>query len=254
MLPVYTRAVSGMQAAQDALDVTANNIANANTPGFDAADPTLMDLDYQDADPRNLVTSSATNTVQGVGAVMEAAPRSGLFGQPITTGNPLDVAITGDGYFQVARPDGTTGYTRLGKLQQDGLGRLTIAGLLVQPPVTLPPGALEPVITPSGQVQAQINGVLQPVGQLQLMRFPNPQGLQAAGDSTYLATVSSGAPLRGTPGQPGFGQLLPGALEAPRVDLSREMAALIIGERTFTLNAHALQTVDAMVGDITRGR
>lgn len=253
MLPVYTRAVSGMQAAQDALDITANNIANANTPGFDASDPTLADLVYQNADPRDLVAGGTTGTAQGVGAVVEAVSRNGQFGQPVVTGNPMDVTITGDGYLQVARPDGSAAYTRLGRVRVDGTGRLTVAGMLLQPPITLPPGAQNPSITASGQVLADVNGQPQTVGQLQLTRFPNSEGLQSAGDSTYRATATAGPPLTGTPGQNGFGALFAGGLEAARVDLSREMAALIVTERAFSLNAHALQTVDAMVGVVTHG-
>jgi flagellar basal-body rod protein FlgG len=253
MLPVYTRAVSGMQAAQDALDITANNIANVDTPGFDASEPSLADLVYQNADPRDLVAGGAAGTAQGVGAAVEAVSRSGQFGQPVLTGNAMDVTITGDGYFRVARPDGTAGYTRLGRVRVDGAGRLTIAGLLLQPPITLPAGAQNPSITATGQVMAEVNGQAQTIGQIQLTRFPNSEGLQSAGDSTYLATATAGAPLTGTPGQNGFGALFTGGLEAARVDLSREMAALIVTERAFSLNAHALQTVDAMVGVVTHG-
>lgn len=250
MLPVYTRAVSGMQAAQDGLDITANNIANANTPGFDATDISLADLGYQDADPRNLV-GVTTGTAQGAGAVVEATPRSGQFGTPVPTGNPLDVAIAGDGYLQVTSPGGGTAYMRLGTLRVDGAGRLTVAGNLLQPPITLPAGALNPHITATGAVQATVNGQVQTMGQIQLARFPNSQGLQPLGDSLYAATPTAGTVITGTPGQTGFGAFVVGSLEAARVDLSREMASLIIGERAFTLNARALQTVDAMIGDVT---
>nr|MBA3826893.1 flagellar hook-basal body complex protein [Ktedonobacterales bacterium] len=111
MLPVYTRAVAGMQAAQQEMDINANNIANVNTPGFDASDAILADLAYQNSDPRNLVTPGSAATVQGVGATVESTSRSGQFGQPVSTNNHLDVAITGDGYLQVQQLDGTTAYT-----------------------------------------------------------------------------------------------------------------------------------------------
>jgi flagellar basal-body rod protein FlgG len=251
MLPAYTRAVSGMQTAQTALDINANNIANANTPGFDPSDPTLQDLTYQDTNPRDLVVANST-TLQGVGATVEATPRSGKFGSPVLTNNPLNVAIGGDGYLQVRQADGTAAYTRAGALQLDGQGRFTIAGLLVQPPVTVPAGATDPAILANGQVTATVGGKTQTIGQLQLTRFPNAEGLQAINNTLYTATATTGTPITGTPGQNGFGGLVVGALEASRVDLSREMANLIIGERAFSLNAHALQTVDAMIGDVTK--
>jgi flagellar basal-body rod protein FlgG len=251
MLPVYNRAVAGMQAAQQELDVNANNIANINTPGFDASDPILTDLAYQNADPRNLVTPGSAATVQGVGSTVESVSRSGQFGQPIVTNNPTDVAITGDGYLRVQQLDGTTAYTRAGMLRLDGQGRFTIDGSILQPPVTLPQGALNPVIAPDGTVTATTPTGQQAIGRIQLVRFPNAQGLQSIGNTLYATTPTAGAPLQGNPGDPGFGQLLPGALEAARVDMSHEMANLIVAERSFTLNARDLQTIDRMVGDVT---
>ncbi len=252
MLPVYNRAVAGMQAAQQEMDINANNIANVNTPGFDASDAILADLAYQNSDPRNLVTPGSAATVQGVGATVESTSRSGQFGQPVSTNNPLDVAITGDGYLQVQQLDGTTAYTRAGMLRLDGLGRFTVGGALVQPPVTLPQGALNPVIAPDGTVTATTPSGQQAIGRIGLVRFPNAQGLRAIGDTLYGATPTAGAPITGRPGDAGFGLLLPGALESARVDMSREMANLIVAERSFTLNARDLQTIDRMVGDVTR--
>ena len=252
MLPIYTRAVSGMQTAQDALDINANNIANANTPGFDGSDAILQDLAYQDTNPRDLVVGSKAATLQGVGTTVEATSRSGQFGQPILTGNPLDVTIAGDGYLQVTRPDGTAGYTRAGMLRLDGQGRMNIGTMLLQPPITLPQGATDTEIRSNGQVVATVGGQPQVIGQIQLTRFPNAQGLQSADGTMYTTTATAGTPITGTPGQNGFGGFVVGSVEAARVDLSREMATLIIGERAFTLNARALQTVDRMVGDVTK--
>lgn len=253
MLPVYARAVSGMQTAQATLDINANNIANANTVGFDASDSTLQDLVYQDANARGLVVTGDPTTMQGVGVTVETTSRSGQFGQPMPTGNPLDVTIAGDGFFAVTRADGTAGYTRAGRLSFDGKGQLNIGGLLVQPPLTLPPGATDPTVSAAGQVMAaSAGGPPQVIGQIQLTRFPNTQGLQSADGTAYTATATAGTPITGTPGQNGFGGFVIGTLEAARVDLSREMATLILGERAFTLNARALQTVDRMVGDVTK--
>ncbi len=252
MLPLYSRAVSGMEAAQQTLNITANNIANANTPGFDATDPSLQDLVYQFADPRDLVAGS-TVTSQGAGTAIEATPRSGQFGQPVVTGRALDVAITGDGYLQVTRADGTTAYTRDGSLSTDGLGRFTISGNLLQPPITLPTGAADPQISSTGQVTATVQGQTQTVGQIQLTRFPDAQGLQATDGTLLMTTAATGTPIQGAPGSTGFGNLQSGALEAARVDLGREMAALIVGDRAFGLDSRTLQTEDRMIGDVTRG-
>lgn len=253
MLPVYSNAVSGLQASQQSMDITANNIANVNTMGFDASDPTVEDLIYQNADARSLIDTTGT-TALGVGARLNGAPRSLQPGAPVPTGNPLDVSITGDGFLQVLQTDGTIGYTRLGAIRLDAQSRFTVNGLLLQPPITLPPNSSEPFITQTGQVTVQTPTGQQVAGQIQLARFPNTQGLQAMGDTVYAVSASSGGPILGTPTQPGFGGLQPGALEAARVDLGREMSALIIAERSYGLNARALQTVDRMVGDVTRGR
>ncbi len=251
MFPAYASAISGMQASQQALDITANNIANVNTPGFDAADPTLEDLIYQQTDARNLIASVTTTTL-GDGSHVENAPRSLQPGAPQVTGNPLDVAITGDGYLPVLQADGTTGYTRLGAIRLDAQGRFAINGLLLQPPITMPAGATTPFIVANGQVTAMTPTGQQVIGQIQLARFINEQGLQAVGSTVFVPTPASGPPLTGTPTQPGFGALQPGTLEAARVDLAREMTSLIISERAFGLNSRALQTVDQMIGDVTK--
>jgi flagellar basal-body rod protein FlgG len=251
MFPAYASAVSGVQASQQALNITANNIANVNTPGFDASDPTLEDLIYQQTDARNLV-NGATTTTLGAGAHVENAPRSLQPGAPQETGNPLDVAITGDGYLPVLQTNGATGYTRLGAIRLDAQGRFTVNGLLLQPPITVPANATNPTIVGNGQVTAITPTGQQVIGQIQLARFINEQGLQAVGSTIFIPTAASGSPITGIPTQPGFGALQPGALEAARVDLAREMTSLIISERAFGLNSRALQAIDQIIGDVTK--
>lgn len=251
MLPVYASAVSGMQASQQALDITSNNIANANTPGFDASDPTIEDLLYQQTDARSLVSSVIATTL-GAGAHVQGAPRSLQPGAPQVTGNPLDVSVAGDGYLAVQQPNGTTGYTRLGAIRVDGQGRFTINGQILQPPITMPPNSTSPFIVANGQVSAMTPTGQQVIGQVELARFINEQGLQSIGSTVFMPTASSGPPITGTPTQPGFGGLQPGTLEAARVDLSREMTALIVSERAFGLNSKSLQAIDSMVGDVTK--
>ena len=251
MLPIYATAVSGMQSSQQALDITSNNLANVNTPGFDASDPTIEDLIYQQTDPREMVNSITTTTL-GAGSHVQGAPRSLQPGQPQVTGNPLDVAITGDGFLAVTQPDGTTGYTRLGAIRIDGQGRFNVNGMLLQPAITLPANASSPFIVANGQVTAATPSGEQVIGQIQLTRFINEQGMQAIGSTVFAPTAASGPPITGTPTQPGFGALQAGTLEAARVDLSREMTNLIISERAFGLNSRVLQSIDAMLGDTTK--
>ena len=250
MLPTYSGAVNGMQAAQQALDITSNNIANANTAGFTAADPTLTDLVYQDHDPSNLINTNQSATI-GVGAHVDGSSHDLRPGSPYSTGNPLDVAIGGGGYLAIQQADGTTAYTRSGALRIDGQGQVNINEQLLLPRITLPTTATDAEISTSGQISAMTNDGRQILGQVQLARFTNEQGLQAIGNTTYVSTVASGKPTVGTPTQPGFGALQPGMLEAARVDLAREMTALIITERSYGLNSRALQTIDRMIGDVT---
>ncbi len=252
MLPIYSSSVSGMESSQQVLNITSNNIANVDTFGFDASDPIVTDLIYQGVDPRNLVNSTyANSSAIGVGSQLQSTSHAQIPGSPVATGNPLDVTIGGDGYFQTLQPNGTMGYTRLGALRFDGAGNLNINGALVQPPITLPSGASEVTVTSAGEITAQVSGQQQNIGQLQLARFINPQGLSAIGSTTYAATVDSGKPITGTPFQNGFGGLIPNTLEAPRVDLSKEMANMIVSERSFQLNAQSLQTINAMLAEIT---
>jgi flagellar basal-body rod protein FlgG len=252
MLPLYGIAVNGMRTAQQALDITADNISNANTQGFSPSDPSLGDLLYQFNDPRVLISDNQTDTSIGAGSRLQGTPRYISQGPLNSTGNPLDVALTStDNFLQVQLADGTIGYTRAGDLRFDAQGRLHEGDRLIQPPITLPAGAQNPEILPNGQVMADIGEQLQVVGQIQLARFRNTMGLQNINNTTFGATPASGAAMTGLPGEPGFGTLQPGMLEASRVDLGREMAALIISERSFDLNSRALQSLDRIIGDVT---
>lgn len=251
MQPIYTRAVSGLQAAQQTMDIVANNLANSNTPGFDAALPDIADLVYQTVDPRDLLSGVATTPV-GVGAQVDATPRSQIPGPPQTTNNPLDVVIAGGGYLQVQQANGQAAYTRAGMIRVDAQGRLNVQGMLLQPPITIPAGATDPTIQADGVVKVNSFGSPLAIGQIQLARFANEQGLQARDGTLLLPSADSGPPILGTPGQPGFGTLQTGMIEGARVDLSREMAAMIIAERAFGLNSRTLQTVDRMLGDVTK--
>ncbi len=251
MLPAYNSAVSGMQTAQQTLDIVANNVANSATPGFDATQADVTDLVYQSVDPRAMLGPGAT-TPLGVGAQLAGTSRSLVPGAPISTNNPLDVSIQGNGYLQIQLDTGQTGYTRAGMIRTDAQGRLSIENHLLVPPVVMPAGSSDPEILNDGTVMAMTPNGRQPVGQIQLARFPNEQGLQAIDGTVYLPTATSGAPLTANPGQNGMGTLQNGTLEGARVDFSREMSTLIIAERAYGLNSRALQALDRMVGDVTK--
>lgn len=215
------------------LDVVSHNIANMNTPGFQASRANFQELLANQG--LSGVSLGSTQILQKQGAINP-------------TGNPLDVAIQGEGFFAVQLPDGRTAYTRNGALQFSG-GQLTTAGGV---PLTwdgqLPPGTQAVRIDAGGKISAQVNGQWSPAGALSLYRFPNPTALQAYGGSLYLPTDDSGTPNAGQPGQGGFGRLVPSALENANVDLADQMTQLTLLQRALQLSARALQQTDTMMG------
>lgn len=245
-------AASGMQAQQTALDTAAHNMANVQTPGFKVRRAAIVDLPPSDETlaVRDASGATATETRSiGQGVTVGAVLGSFTPGALLPTGRPLDVAITGDGFFQVTLPDGRLAYTRDGALQLDGEGRLLTAnGLPLSPPITLPAGAQRVVIASDGRVVVEdSNGGRQEVGQLTLARFVNPEGLESLGESLFVATPASGEPIVGVPGQDGLGSLAAGSLEASNVDVSEEMVRVLQAQRAYQVNLRALQTVDEML-------
>jgi flagellar basal-body rod protein FlgG len=253
-------AATGMSAQQTFVEVTANNIANVNTTAYKLQRPAFEDLLYQ-TERRAGATSSDTGTIIptgiqiGIGVKTAAVYRVSTQGNLQQTGNPLDLAIQGPGYFQILQPDGTTAYTRSSSFQLSPTGEIvTTDGFVVQPGVTLPQNTLAVTVNQSGQVLAQVAGQTNPqtVGQLQLATFPNEGGLEALGGSLYLQTQASGAPTTGNPGATGFGTINQGMLETSNVDIVSEITNLITAQRAYEMNSKVIQTSDQMMQTLTQ--
>lgn len=236
---------AGMLRYQQVLEGTAHNVANAATPGFKAVRAALESGDAQAAVDPTGVTGPDT-------PALSARPVNGRLarqGSIQETGVATDLAISGEGFFVVRRPDGSDGYTRDGRFRADAGGRLADAGgnpLL--PALTLPPGATSVRIDASGAVSAAVpGGVAQPVGQIRLARFVNPDGLSAAGDGLFTATAASGLPRFGVGGDAGLGEIRAGALESSNADLTEQMSALVAAQRAYQLNTSAFRMADEML-------
>ncbi len=250
---LYT-AATGMIAQQTNLDNIANNLANASTSGFQRRRVQFSDLIYQ-----NEVTPGAAATQQttvaaglqiGLGTRPGATEIVQTPGEFASTGNPLDVAIQGKGFFQIRLPNGETGYTRSGSFHLDQQGNLVMAnGDPLDPAITIPPDATSITIgndgivsvTQPGQTQAQ------QVGSIQLAGFVNPGGLNAIGNNIYLATTASGDPIVGTPGgAEGLGSLQQGMIEQANVNVVEEFIQMITAQRSYESNTRVVRAADEM--------
>ncbi|MCU0967633.1 MAG: flagellar basal-body rod protein FlgG [Rubrivivax sp.] len=245
---------TGMEGQQTKLDVIANNLANVGTTGFKRGDVAFEDLIYQ-----NLRQVGAASTEQtqlptglqvGLGVRAAATTRNYAQGALQQTGNMLDVAIEGNGFFQVALPDGTTGYTRDGSFKVDANGQIvTNSGFVVQPGITVPANATSVTIAADGTVSAQVPGQAAPaqIGQLQVAGFVNPAGLEPRGQNLFAETEASGAPNAGATGTDGLGTMRQGFLEGSNVNVVEELVNMIATQRAYELNSKAIQTSDQML-------
>lgn len=245
--------VNAMQAHQTTLENAANNLANVNTTGFKRSRVEFQDLLYRTSQAPGTFGAAGQElpTGQQVGVGVRVAGISKQFQQgPLeSTGRPLDVAIQGDGFLQVAQPNGDLAYTRDGALQVDATGQLVTAdGQLLQPPVTLPPDATSVSIAADGTISATTpaNPAPQVVGQLTLARFINPSGLHAEGRNLFRASAASGPPQVGVPGTNGLGTLQSETLERSNVEVVSEMIGLIISQRAFEASSRVVRTSDEM--------
>lgn len=256
---LYTGA-TGMIAQEAQIDVISNNIANANTTGFKKSRAEFSDLMYQVMEYAGTSTSATTMSPTGieVGLGVRNTATSKMFsaGSMKETGNNLDVAITGNGFFQIQLPDGSTAYSRDGSFKVDGQGRLVNSdGYPVLPAVTVPQGYNQINISTSGEIQFLRGNTILGGGQLQLADFINPAGLHSLGDNLYQQTEASGAPVVSNPGVTGMGQTRQSFLEMSNVKLVSEMTDLITGQRAYDSNSKIIQTADQMlqkVGDLKR--
>lgn len=255
-------AATGMQAQQLNVEVISHNIANVNTTGYKRQRAEFQDLLYQNLRRVGTNSTDAGTVVPsgvqlGLGVKTAAVYRIGEQGSLVMTENPLDLAIEGDGYFQIELPDGNNGYTRAGSFQLDADGRIVTAdGHLVQPGIDVDPAATEVTVNSSGEVAIKLAGDANPqiVGQLELAKFANPAGLEALGDNLFLETPASGAPDVGNAGADGLGTIRQGFLENANVNVVGELTNLITAQRAYEMNSRVIQTADEMYGSVTQMR
>lgn len=248
-------AATGMIAQQMNLDVIANNLANVNTPGFKKSRADFQDLMYQ------IIQEPGTSEQQGIspnGIQLGLGVRTASVGKIHSQGdfestsNPFDVAIEGDGFFQVALPNGDQVYTRGGSFKLNETGNLTTAdGYEIQPAITIPADAIGVTISTDGIVEVKQPGTPTPtqVGQLQVARFQNPAGMRARGRNLFEETESSGAPTLTNPGDDGSGTLAQGFLESSNVSVVEEIVQMVTGQRAYEANSKVIQTADQLLSN-----
>ncbi|MDH4451425.1 MAG: flagellar basal-body rod protein FlgG [Rhodoferax sp.] len=245
---------TGMEAQQMQLDVISNNLANVSTNGFKKSHAVFEDLMYQNLRQVGSNTSEQstlpTGLQLGLGVRTVATSRSFAQGNLQQSSNNLDVAIQGNGFFQVTMPDGTVGYTRDGALQVDNAGRLvTSNGLPILNGINVPANATSVAIGQDGAVTAMVPGNVapQPIGTITLASFINPAGLEPKGQNMYAESVASGQPNAGTAGTNGLGTLMQGFVETSNVNVVQELVTMIQTQRAYEMNSKAIQTSDQML-------
>lgn len=254
-------AATGMNAQQTNLEVIANNIANINTTGFKRARAEFTDLLYQTDRLKGVPSRSNQDIVPegvhiGLGVRTAAVRSINQQGTLTATGNQLDLALTGNGWFQISLPSGETNYSRSGAFNTNAAGQLvTVDGHAVLPAITVPENTVEIVVNESGQIFSRIQGQadLQELGQLTLAVFPNDAGLLPLGGSLFAQSPASGAPTVGVPGDPGFGAIRQGYLEDSNVDPVKEITELISAQRSYEMNSKVIQAADEMSGVVSKG-
>ena len=245
---------TGLDAQQTQMDVTANNLANVSTNGFKKSRAVFEDLLYQTIRQPGAQSSQQTQLPSGLqlGTGVKPVATEKLFtqGNLQQTNNPLDVAIQGQGFFQVQMPDGSAAYTRDGSFQVNAQGQLvTASGFAVQPAIQIPANALNVTIARDGVVSVTRQGQPAPtqVGALQLTGFVNPAGLQSVGENLYIETAASGTPGNNAPGTNGMGLLNQGYVETSNVNVVEELVGMIQTQRAYEINSKAIQTSDQML-------
>jgi flagellar basal-body rod protein FlgG len=255
-------ASTGMQAQQTNVDVISNNLANMTTTGFKRRRAEFQDLVYQNLRRVGSNTSDSGTVVPagaqvGLGVRTAAIYRINEQGTLQQTSNSLDVAIQGNGYFQVTLPSGDTAYTRDGSFGLSPTGEIvTSSGYQVAPGLTIPANATSVTISATGLVQATLDGQTTPttVGTIQLATFPNESGLDAQGDNLFLQSAASGNVVQGNPGSPGFGTVMQGFVEGSNVNVVTEISDLITAQRAYEMNSRVITTSDQMLSTLSQLR
>jgi flagellar basal-body rod protein FlgG len=248
---------TGMEAQQTQLDTISHNLANVSTNGYKKSHAVFEDLMYQNmrqtGSNSSEQTTLPTGLQLGLGTRAVATSRSFTQGNLQQTGNPLDLAVRGNGFFEIQMPDGTTGYTRDGSFQVNAQGQLvTNNGYLVNPGITVPATATSVSVGNDGTVTASLPGqsLPQTIGQIQLASFVNPAGLDPKGQNLYAETAASGTPSAAAPGTNGLGQLSQGFVETSNVNVVEELVSMIQTQRAYELNSKAIQTSDQMLAKL----
>jgi flagellar basal-body rod protein FlgG len=258
MLRALYTAASGMTAQQLNLDNIANNLANSSTAGFRGRRVQFSDLLYQNVVMPGAAATQQTTLVAGLQIGLGAKPGATEImqtqGDFSNTGNPLDLAIKGQGLFQITLPDGTLGYTRSGSFHLDAQGNIVTAdGDALQPNITIPADATSVTIGEDGTVSVTQPGQTQAqqVGTIQLAMFPNPGGLNSVGNNILMPTTASGDPIVGTPGgTEGLGSLEQGMLEQSNVNIVDEFIQMIVAQRSYESNSRVVTAADQMFQDL----
>ncbi len=247
---------SGMRALDEKLNIVANNLANINTHGFKRSRVNFEDLLYQVKREPGIPNAENEPIPHGImvgtGVKVSGTQKNFAPGAVDTTGRPLDLQIEGDGFFEVRTVndgDVITAYTRAGNFVRNSLGNVVLGnsgGALLEPPISIPDDAIELSIGRNGEVRVRQQGsnTLNVVGQIELARFINPEGLKEIGRNLYVETDASGTPVTGVPETDGLGATVQGALEMSNVDPVRELIDLITTQRAFELNSQAIQSAD----------
>ena len=250
---------TGLDAQQSQLDVISNNLANVSTNGFKRSRAVFEDLLYQTVRQPGAQSSQQTQIPSGLqfGTGARLVTTAHLFtqGNLQQTQNPLDLAVNGNGFFQVLLPDGTTAYTRDGSFQKDNQGQIvTSDGYPVTPNITIPSNALTVTVGTDGTVSITQQGsaATTQIGTIQVATFINPAGLQSVGQNLYLETAASGTPTPNTPGTNGAGSVNQGYVETSNVDVAEELVSMIQTQRAYELNSKVISTSDAMLGSLVQ--
>jgi flagellar basal-body rod protein FlgG len=260
MIRAMGTAASGMKAQQMNIDTIANNLANVNTTGYKKSHTEFQDLLYEKVMPGGQVDAEGralpTRVEIGHGVKLVATNKNFTQGTVVTTGNPLDLMVEGDGFFQVRLPDGTIKYTRDGSFKMDADRNIvTSAGYRMEPAIQVPEDAVQLSVSRDGIVSVILQGDdsnIREIGQLELARFPNAAGLMARGGNIFVETPASGRPILDYPGRDGMGETASGFLEMSNVETVDELVSMISAQRAYELNSKTITMADEMLQTVNR--
>ncbi len=247
-------AATGMEAQTLNIDVIANNLANVNTTGYKRSRADFQELMYEEIKTPGAASADGTQLPSGIqiglGVRPVAVQKVFEQGDFTPTGNPLDMVVEGEGFFQIVKPDGEIAYTRAGAFKMDSEGRIvTSEGYPMEPEITIPSDTTQITINPDGSINATQPGNSAPteVGQIEIARFSNPGGLKSIGKNLFEETASSGVPTTDTPGNEGLGTIQQGFIELSNVNIVDEMVQMIVSQRAYEINSKVVQAADDMM-------